>query len=104
MRRIIWSPRAAATYRLGILDHLEQSGEASLRRVRSDIERAIDGLAQRPVGRPGRVSGTYEKVVVGQLHVVVYSLQASDDGGEDNLVIMRIVDTSREWPPEGWPR
>ena len=104
MRRVIWSPRAAARYRSEVLDYLEQQGEATLRRVRGDIERTIDVLSQRPVGRPGRVSGTYEKLVVGQPYIIVYSLHPSDDGGEDDLVIMRIVHTSRDWPPGRWPR
>jgi plasmid stabilization system protein ParE len=104
LRRVIWSPRAAATYRRDILDYLERQGEASLHRVRGDIERAIEVLSRRPIGRPGRVSGTYEKLVVGQPYIIVYSLHPSDDGGEDDLVIMRIVHTSRDWPPESWPR
>jgi toxin ParE1/3/4 len=104
LRRIIWSPRAAATYRREVLDYLEEQGEGALRRVRGDIERAIEILAQRPVGRPGRVSGTYEKLVVGQPYIVVYALPPSGDGGEDDLVILRIVHTARDWPPGRWPR
>ena len=104
MRRIIWSPRATATYRREVLDYLEQQGEAALRRVRGDIERTIEILSQRPLGRPGRIPGTYEKLVVGQPYIVVYTLMPSDDGGEDDLVIMRIVHTARDWPPGCWPR
>lgn len=104
MRRIVWSPRAAAMYRREVLDHLEQQGELSLRRVRGDIERAIDILAQRPIGRPGRNPGTYEKLVVGQPYVMVYLLLPRDGGGEDDLVIMRIVHTSRDWPAGQWRR
>jgi len=104
LRRIIWSPRAAATYRREVLDYLEQQGEAALRRVRGDIERTIEILSQRPIGRPGRISGTYEKLVVGQPYIIVYALLPSDDGGEDDLVIMRIVHTARDWPPGRWPR
>lgn len=104
MRRTIWSPRAAAAYRREVLDYLEEQGEPALRRVAGDIERTIEILAQRPIGRPGRVSGTYEKLVVGQPYVVVYALTPSDDGGEDDLVVMRIVHTARDWPPGRWPR
>jgi toxin ParE1/3/4 len=103
LRRVIWSPRAAAAYRREILDYLEQQGEAAQRRVRGDIERTIEILSQRPIGRPGRVSGTYEKLVIGQPYIVVYSLLPGD-GGEDDLVIMRIVHTARDWPPGRWPR
>jgi toxin ParE1/3/4 len=72
--------------------------------VRGDIERTIDVLSQRPIGRPGRVSNTYEKLVIGQPYIIVYSLLPSADGGEDDLVIMRIVHTARDWPPGRWPR
>ena len=75
-----------------------------MRRVASDIERTIEMLAQRPIGRPGRISGTYEKLVIGQPYIVVYTLTPSDDGDEDDLVVMRIVHTSRDWPPGQWPR
>ena len=104
MRRIIWSPRAAAAYRREVLDYLELQGEPAVRRVAGDIERTIEMLAQRPIGRPGRISGTYEKLVIGQPYIIVYALTPSDDGDEDNLVVMRIVHTSRDWPPGQWPR
>ena len=104
MRRVIWSARAAAAYRREVLGYLEQQGEAPLRRVRGDIERAIEMLSQRPIGRPGRISGTYEKLVIGQPYIVVYSLLPGDEGGEDDLAILRIVHTSRDWPPGSWPR
>jgi toxin ParE1/3/4 len=103
LRRIIWTPRAAALYRREVLDYLEQEGEPTLRRVRGDIERAIEILSQRPIGRPGRVPGTYEKLITGQPYIIVYSLLPRDDGGEDELIIMRIVHTSRDWPPGRWP-
>jgi toxin ParE1/3/4 len=104
LRRVIWSARAAAAYRREALDYLEQQGEAPLRRVRADVERAIEMLSQRPIGRPGRLSGTYEKLVIGQPYIIVYSLLPGDEGGEDDLAILRIVHTSRDWPPGRWPR
>jgi len=104
LRRVSWSPRAAALYRSEVLNYLEQQSETALRRVRSDIERAIELLSQRPIGRPGRVSGTYEKSVVGQPYIIAYSLHPRNDGEEDDLVILRIVHTSRDWPPGRWPR
>ena len=104
MRRVIWSVRAVAAYRREVLDYLEQQGEAPQRRVRADVERAIEMLSQRPIGRPGRISGTYEKLVIGQPYIIVYSLLPGDEGGEDDLAILRIVHTSRDWPPGRWPR
>jgi plasmid stabilization system protein ParE len=85
------------------LDFLEQQGEATLRRVRGDIERAIEILSQRPIGRPGGISGTYEKLVLGQPYIIVYTLVPSDEGREDDLAILRVIHTSRDWPGR-WPR
>ena len=104
MRRVLWSPRGLALYERDVLDHLDKQGESVMRRVRGDIERAIQVLAQRPIGRPGRISGTYEKSVVGQPYVIAHTLLAREDGAADDVVILRIVHTSRDWPPGRWPR
>lgn len=104
MRRVLWSPLGLALYERDVLDYLETQGEGAMRRVRSDIDRAIQVLAQRPIGRPGRISGTYEKSVVGQPYVIAYTLLPRDDGEADDILIMRIVHTSRDWPPGRWPR
>ena len=81
MRRVLWSPRGLILY----------ERDAAARRVRSDIERSIQMLAQRPIGRPGRISGTYEKSVVGQPYVIAYAFLPRDDGGEDDVLILRIT-------------
>lgn len=81
MRRVLWSPRGLALY----------EREVAARRVRADIERSIQILAQRPIGRPGRISGTYEKSVVGQPYVITYAFLPRDDGGEDDLLILRMA-------------
>lgn len=69
-----------------------------------DIRRTIELLATRPIGRPGRVPGTYEKSVVGRPYVVVYGFRPRDDGAIDDLLIVRIIHTARDWPPGRWPR
>lgn len=104
MRRALWSPPALASYEREILDWLDTLGESAARRVRSDIERATEVLAQRPIGRPGRIAGTYEKNVVGQPYVIAYALLPRDDGGADDILILRVVHTSRDGPPGQWPR
>ena len=104
MRRVLWSPLGLALYEREVLDYLETQNEGAMRRVRGDIERAVQVLAERPIGRPGRISGTYEKSVVGQPYVIAYTLLQRDDGEADDILIMRIVHTSRDWPPGSWPR
>jgi toxin ParE1/3/4 len=104
LRRVLWSPHGLALYEREVLDYLAKQGDNALRRVRGDIERAIELLAQRPIGRPGRISGTYEKSVVGQPYIIAYALQPRDDGEDDDVLIQRIIHTARDWPPGRWPR
>ena len=104
MRRVLWSPLGLALYEREVLDWLDTLGESAARRVRGDIERAIEVLAQRPIGRPGRIAGTYEKSVVGQPCSIAYALLPRDDGGADDILILRVIHTSRDWPPGQWPR
>ena len=104
MRRVLWSPRGLALYERDVLDHLDKQGESVARRVKGDIERTLQVLAQRPIGRSGRISGTYEKTVVGQPYVVAYALLARDDGAPDDVLILRIIHTARDLPAGRWPR
>ncbi len=93
-----------ALYERDVLDYFARQGPAALQRVRGDIERAVEGLATRATGRPGRLTGTYEKSVTGQPYIIAYSFAPRDDGGEDDLIILRVVHTARDWPPGRWPR
>ena len=104
MRRVLWSPSGLALYEREVLDWLDTLGEGTARRVRGDIERAVEVLAQRPIGRPGRISGTYEKSVVGQPYIIAYALLPRDDGEADDILILRVIHTSRDWPAGRWPR
>lgn len=90
MRRVLWSPQGLTLYERYVLDHLHTHSESAAARVRNDIERTIQGLAQRPIGRPGRISGTYEKSVVGQPYVIAYMLLSRDDGAADDILILHI--------------
>ena len=104
MRRLIWSPRGLALYERDVLDYLARQGPAAMLRVRGDIERAIEGLAIRATGRPGRVSGTYEKTVTGQPYIIAYGFVPHNDGGEDDVIILRVIHSARDWPAGRWPR
>jgi plasmid stabilization system protein ParE len=104
VRQVRWSERGLALYQREVVDYLDRQGESAARRVIADIARAIEVLAQRPIGRPGRMTGTYEKTVVGQPYVTAYSLLPRDDGRPDDILILRIIHSARDWPPGRWPR
>lgn len=104
MRRVIWWPRGLNLFEREVVAYVAREGEDVARRVKTDIDRAIELLARRPIGRPGRMTGTYEKSVTGQPYIIAYAFAPRDDGGEDELVILRIVHTARDWPAGRWPR
>ena len=87
-----------------VVAYVAKDGDDVARRVKADIDRAIELLARRPIGRPGRMTGTYEKSVIGQPYIIAYSFLPRDDGGEDDLLILRVVHTARHWPAGRWPR
>lgn len=62
-------------------------------RVAKRIRSAVPKLADQPdMGRPGRVPGTRERVLVDVPYIIAYRVEAS------SVVILRILHTSRRWP------
>ena len=53
-------------------------------------------------GRPGRVAGTYEKVVPGLPYILAYAIQPLPDSAE-LIVILRTIHGARDWPKGKWP-
>jgi toxin ParE1/3/4 len=75
------------TAALKVLDRIEQAGEK---------------LGQMAIGRPGRVTGTYERSLSRLPYIIAYALQTSPSGRE-RVVILRVIHTARNWPKESWP-
>lgn len=62
-------------------------------RVANRIRSAVPELATQPgMGRPGRVPGTRESVLVDVPYIIAYRVE------EDSVVILRVLHTSRKWP------
>ena len=102
MRRVIWTDDALADYTHRVLAPIAEKNPNAAEKVGGEIKRAVGLLAEKPIGRPGRVSGTYEKLVVGHPYIIAYSLEPRAGMPED-LVILRIIHTARNWPPGRWP-
>lgn len=96
MRSLLWSAAALDDFENAITRIAADDREAA-RRVAAAIDHAARLLAERPIGRPGRVTGTYEKTVSGLPWIIAYTL----DG--DRLVVLRVIHSARDWPKEGWP-
>lgn len=100
-RRVVWAQAARDDYLEAIRFIARDDPDAALR-VAEKIEAAGDGLAAFATGRPGRVHGTYEKVVPGLPYILAYEIVATPTGGEA-VAILRVIHGARDWPPERWP-
>jgi toxin ParE1/3/4 len=101
MRPVAWSADAHRDY-LEILQYIAQSNPAAAQRVVDAIEKAGNALGNFATGRPGRVTGTYEKSVTRLPYIIAYSL--SVQGGREVVSIIRVIHTARDWPAEEWPQ
>jgi toxin ParE1/3/4 len=95
-RRVAWGVRAVADYHAQ-LEFIAGQDPANADTVDQRIMATIEKLAERPIGRPGRVAGTYEKPVVKTGLIVAYVL------GEGTIGIIRIIHARRNWPTGEWP-
>ena len=66
---------------------------AAASQVADRIRSAVPNLTDQPtMGRPGRVPGTRELVLVDVPYIIVYRAEGN------SVVILRILHTSRKWP------
>jgi toxin ParE1/3/4 len=101
MRPVVWSDAARRNY-FEILRYIAEDNPVAAQKVVSAIEKAGEGLGKFPTGKPGRVSGTYEKPVPRLPYIIVYSLTVR--AGQEVIAILRIIHTARDWRPEEWPQ
>lgn len=71
------------------------------RKVADEIRATGAALEDFTTGRPGRVSGTYEKSVTGLPFIVAYAITAR--AGQEAVTILRVIHTARDWSAENWP-
>ena len=100
MKRVIWSADARRDY-LDILRYIADDNPDAAERVADAIEHTGDGLGEFATGRPGRVTGCYEKSVPRLPYIIAYELTSL--GGQEVIAILRVIHTSRDWPAEEWP-
>jgi plasmid stabilization system protein ParE len=102
MRPVVWSERAIDDLER-IIDYIAPRNSAAALRVVDRIEQAGENLGEIASGRPGRVGGTYEKVITGLPYILAYAIQVMPDGNEV-VVILRAIHGTRDWPPGKWPK
>ena len=80
---------------------IARDNPAAARRLADRIRETGQDLGEMATGRPGRVTGTYEKPIGRLPYIIAYELRPI--GSRESVVILHIVHTSRDWPPEEWP-
>ena len=99
-RPVRWSNDALADLAEQVA-YIATDNPSAARRVADALDRTALALGDMPIGRPGRVTGTYEKSVTGLPYVVAYAI--TQTGGAEKIAIVRVIHTSRDWSAEKWP-
>lgn len=83
------------------VSYIAADNPSAARRVADAIDRTALALGDMPTGRPGRVTGTYEKSVTNLPYILAYAI--TQTGSEETVAIVRVIHTSRDWSAETWP-
>ena len=99
-RRVRWSREALDDIKAQVAFIAKDDRVAAVR-VADRLRDTAAALGERAIGRPGRVTGTYEKSVARLPCIIAYAL--ADQAGSEAVVILHVIHTARDWPAEGWP-
>jgi plasmid stabilization system protein ParE len=96
LKRVLWSAHAKVDLERAVAYRAVDSiGAAEALDI--DIRTAASLLAELNSGRPGRVAGTFEKIVWKQRYIILFETDDSE------VRVLRIVHGSRYWPQGAWP-
>ena len=101
MRDVVWSQDALDDMD-SMAAYIAADNPAAALKVLDRIEQAAEKLGQMAIGRPGRVTGTYERSLIRIPYIIAYALQTPPSGRE-RVVILRVIHSARNWPKESWP-
>lgn len=99
-RPVLWSRDALDDLKRQI-DYIAADNPGAARRIADRIGRAAASLGPMSTGRPGRVGGTYEKVVTGLPYLIAYAITRQPKG--EAIAILRVIHAARDWPDGAWP-
>jgi plasmid stabilization system protein ParE len=100
-RPVVWSYSARDDL-IDIIRYIAERNPDAAGRVADRIEDAAAALAEFPTGRPGRVTGTYERVLADLPYIIAYEITERAEGGE-MVVVLHAIHGARDWPPKRWP-
>lgn len=101
MKRPVTWARAALDDIKEQIAFIAQDNPTAARRVADRLRDTGAALGDMATGRPGRVTGSYEKSVSRLPYIIAYELRPI--AGRESVVILRVIHTSRDWPDEDWP-
>ena len=81
--------------------YIAADNPSAARRVADAIDKTALALGDMPIGRPGQVTGTYEKFVTDLPYILAYAI--TQTGGAEEIAIVRVIHTSRDWSAGEWP-
>lgn len=99
-RSVEWSEGAINDLEVQI-DHIAADYPYAAQRVVDQIRKTGNELAGVIMGRRGRVSGTYEKLVTRLPYIIAFAIRS--EGDREVVTILHVIHTSRDWPEGEWP-
>jgi plasmid stabilization system protein ParE len=100
-RSVLWAESAIDELNKAIAS-IATHNPIAARKVYGEINRAGNDLGVAAIGRRGRVTGTYEKVITRRPYIIAYALLPLP-AGEEAVVILHVIHTARDWPDDQWP-
>jgi plasmid stabilization system protein ParE len=100
-RPVTWSREALDDIKEQVA-FIARDSPAAARRVADRIRDAGKALGDMATGRPGRVTGSYEKSIARLPYIIAYGLRPI--AGRESVVILRVIHAARDWPAEEWPQ
>jgi toxin ParE1/3/4 len=101
VRLVLWSSDALTDLERQV-DYIHDSDLDAAKRVGERLIGACDKLGDSLTGRPGRVSGAYEKSVTGAPYIIAYAVDRAR-GVDEAVIILRIIHSGKDWRPDSWP-
>ncbi|MFV3128829.1 type II toxin-antitoxin system RelE/ParE family toxin [Niveispirillum sp. KHB5.9] len=86
---MLWLPTALEEIK-AVGRRIAADNPAAARRVVAEIRRTGQTMGERSLGRPGRVNGTFEKLVTSLPYILAYAIHIRKDGVEQ-ITILRVI-------------
>ena len=81
MKRVVWSVSAVDEL-TSIIAYISRNNPPAAERIAELLETAVLALAEYPVGRRGRVAGTFEKVLTDAPYIIAFAWATSRGKGK----------------------